>query len=735
MSDTEQTKGSILETNFSFDRNTLRGQIIFNTIDEKHYRILYLPQEHTDGCGYWICVDSKTNIPQAFKVKELEERIRASIYRTVYDEYLVSLSDKISAKNRSKMESNYALIAGIVGCEPEIYDRNIRREMLNKIARENNKSGENLYTYLGRYWRGGMTKAALQPNYSKNGTYRKKDFVPSQKLGRKGHAGNRGKILTKEDYENFDKIIQKLYLSTTKPSLTEVYDNMLTDCYQHIKEEDGSIRARHQDEKPSYMQFYYWYQKNRDIVAEQKARKGEGKFNLQNRAITGHTENFVVGPGMAVQIDATIADYYLVKADDRNALIGRPVVFFVRDAWSRMITGMYVTLNNPSWDCALMALKNVAEDKVEFCRRYGVEITPEEWPCHHLPNLIVGDNGEMADKGVEDKIRQLGITIQNTPPYRGDLKAIIENVFNLINIRLHYIALGHVEKDADTRGAIDRRKEACLDLNSFIRIMIRSVIFYNNYWYMKTFQKTPQMREYRVRPIPYELWNYGMQFLTGAMRVLDLNEINKVLLPREQASVTERGICFKNLYYTCDKAENEQWYERARIKRFRVTVLYDPTCVDHIYILGDSEQVITCSLVDKSALYSGATAEDNESFHDQDLKEQAEWSEHEERAKNSLIGSLKDIVEGCRKEKNGESRSSVVSRLNSLKISENRKDEISALSGQAKSMAEQQEFFEKQQSGVLEPESKEAEDRSPTADDAISKSIDAVIRKAGIKMI
>ena len=50
-------------------------------------------------------------------------------------------------------------------------------------------------------------------------------------------------------------------------------------------------------------------------------------------------------------------------------------------------------------------------------------------------------------------------------------------------------------------------------------------------------------------------------------------------------------------------------------------------------------------------------------------------------------------------------------------------------------MAEQREFFEKQQSGVLEPESKEAEDRSPTADDAISKSIDAVIRKAGIKMI
>ena len=92
---------------------------------------------------------------------------------------------------------------------------------------------------------------------------------------------------------------------------------------------------------------------------------------------------------------------------------------------------MHVTLDNASWNQALLAIKNSAEDKVAFCRRFGVEITEEQWPCHHLPSVLIADNGEVGGKGVESLISELGIMVENCPPYRGDLKGIIEHAFCL----------------------------------------------------------------------------------------------------------------------------------------------------------------------------------------------------------------------------------------------------------------------------------------------------------------
>uniref|UniRef100_UPI001EF29BAA hypothetical protein n=1 Tax=Acidithiobacillus ferrooxidans TaxID=920 RepID=UPI001EF29BAA len=57
------------------------------------------------------------------------------------------------------------------------------------------------------------------------------------------------------------------------------------------------------------------------------------------------------------------------------------VVYVVIDALSRMITGLYVGLEGPSWLGAMMALANAASDKKAFCRKYGISISDEDWPC------------------------------------------------------------------------------------------------------------------------------------------------------------------------------------------------------------------------------------------------------------------------------------------------------------------------------------------------------------------
>ncbi|MFN6561134.1 MAG: hypothetical protein RMY28_015280 [Nostoc sp. ChiSLP01] len=35
-------------------------------------------------------------------------------------------------------------------------------------------------------------------------------------------------------------------------------------------------------------------------------------------------------------------------------------------------------------------------------------------------------------------------------------------------------------------------------------------------------------------------------------------------MPTEHATITERGIKFKGMYYTCEKAKNEFWFEKVR---------------------------------------------------------------------------------------------------------------------------------------------------------------------------
>lgn len=52
----------------------------------------------------------------------------------------------------------------------------------------------------------------------------------------------------------------------------------------------------------------------------------------------------VLGPGSRYEIDATIADIYLVSDSDRACIVGRPTIYFVVDVFSRMVVGFILVL-------------------------------------------------------------------------------------------------------------------------------------------------------------------------------------------------------------------------------------------------------------------------------------------------------------------------------------------------------------------------------------------------------
>ena len=87
------------------------------------------------------------------------------------------------------------------------------------------------------------------------------------------------------------------------------------------------------------------------------------------RAVLGDSTHMAFGPGSVYQIDATIGDLYLVSKLDRSRIIGRPTIYFVIDVFSRLVTGFNVSLENPSWVGAMLALDNANNEQGRILSR------------------------------------------------------------------------------------------------------------------------------------------------------------------------------------------------------------------------------------------------------------------------------------------------------------------------------------------------------------------------------
>jgi putative transposase len=309
------------------------------------------------------------------------------------------------------------------------------------------------------------------------------------------------------------------------------------------------------------------------------------------------------GPGSLYQIDATIASTYLVSSLDHISIIGRPVVYFVIDVFSRMIVGIAVTLEGPSWWCAMLAVENIVEDKVEFCRKYGIIIDASEWPCQRLGNGFLADRGEFEGYSPEPLIKNCRQTVQNTPPYCGEFKAIIERNNGRAEERTIRFIPGYVLKDRRP-GEPDYRLEAAVTMYTFTRSIIRYVLWYNNNHYLKKYNMKEFAIQDKVARYPIDLWDWGIKNRSGNFGLIHRDVLRKNLLPHKEVSITPNGIYFGNgLYYTCETAMRERWFDRARERgRWKEVASYKLDSVDNIYLWLDCGNVMEeCFLLDRLA--------------------------------------------------------------------------------------------------------------------------------------
>jgi len=126
---------------------------------------------------------------------------------------------------------------------------------------------------------------------------------------------------------------------------------------------------------------------------------------------------------------------------------------------------------------------------------------------------------------------------------------------------------------------------------------------------MESFEKSEAMMTAGVESIPVKLWEWGIANCSGALREAPADTVKFAVLPTANATVTEKGIKFKGMFYVCDRAKTEMWFEKARAKKYwSVSISYNPHDMTHIHIWdNDLKRYDTCYLLDWNSKNAGKT--------------------------------------------------------------------------------------------------------------------------------
>ncbi len=580
-------------------------------------RILYCQPESETVITF--DVQSKNALPIFRDLSEIENSLSSGHARLLeidaFRDQRLLREDEIPATHRERRDKAWKTIEPlVVNTGIDIFLPEKRGSMIRAVMKETGTTEKGIYERLRRFWRRGQVKNALLPNYDVIGGRGQQKASEGSKRGRKSSLEKAQGIrlginVTTRDKENILRVY-KFYADRKKWPLTKVYDELLARYYNigHELQADGTLKPilPTADKYLTFDQFKYWIQKLTDPVETLKRREGIGRYNLRRRAILGGSTETIVGPGSKYQIDATIGDIYLLSSRNPNRIIGRPIIYFVIDCFSRMIVGFSVALEGPSWFGMSLALASTTQDKVALCKEFGIEIDYKDWPCNQLCSSLLGDRGELISHNAEMLQSALGIQVINAPPYRADWKGIIERNFRTTNETLTKWLPGAIYERRE-RGDRDYRLDATLNLFQFRQLIIYSILHHNNEHRMKHYRFDEFMVTDQIEPYPLDLWNWGLENRSGALRTLNQDLVRVNLLPSGDASLTERGIYFDGLWYTSHEAHLNAEFERARQRgRTKISINYDPRTTNFIYRRShDGRDIEICPLADRDDVYQG----------------------------------------------------------------------------------------------------------------------------------
>lgn len=451
--------------------------------------------------------------------------------------------DSLSSESRKVAYERYTMIAPILRLLP---DEQKKCEMISVIASNEKVSKQTVRKYLCLYL-AFQNVAILAPKDKENDT-----------------------LLTKDE-KNMRWALNKFYFSYQKHSLKTAYTMMLKAKYC---DGNGELLA----EYPTFNQFRYFYRKRKNNQTYYISRNGLTNYQRNNRPLLGDgVQEYAKAPGMGM-LDATVCDIYLVN--EFGGIVGRPILTACVDSYSSLCCGYAL-----SWEGGMYSLRqlmlNVVTDKQELCKKHGINIKLQEWDSSLCPGVLVTDQGTEYVSNCFEQIAELGIKVVNLPVYRPELKGTVEKFFSIIQdlFRPYLKGRGLIEPDFQERGAHDYRKDACLTLEQFEKVLLRCIIYYNSQRVLENFPYTDDMLKEKIPPYANDIFKYGMNLEGVNLVRVDKRQLMLTLLPRTEGKFTRSGLIVNRVRY-----KNTNYAEKY-LSGGVVTVAYNPDDSSSVWLV------------------------------------------------------------------------------------------------------------------------------------------------------
>ncbi|MDE7251384.1 MAG: transposase family protein [Acetatifactor sp.] len=511
------------------------------------YRILAVDE------GDVLLIDCITKtMPKWYKIDEVngyevctEDELLSATKMSLVEE------QDLSPKARQTVHERFTVIAGIL---PFVDDDRLRTETIKRIAEEKGICMPTVRSYLCQY--------LVYQDISA--------LLPKER-------GTVERELT-ADEKNIRWALNKFYFTRHKNSLKTAYTYMLKTRYC---DGEGNLLPPY----PSFNQFRYFHSKYKTRQNTIISRNGIKDYQRNHRPLLGDgVQEFFpnVGTGM---IDSTICDIYLV--DSSGNLVGRPVLTIITDSYSNgFVMGYALTWEGGTYSLRDLML-NVIADKVEWCKKFGILIKREQWDSDQMPSVIVSDMGSEYQSATFAQITELGITLVNLPPLRPELKSIVEKSFQLLqeSVKPYLMDHGYVDKDAGERLAPDYRKGACLMMEDYEKVVIRSILYHNSQRILEEYPYTEEMIEAKVQPHPNSIFEWGKSQPGCNLITVSPKQLILTLLPRVNAKFTRKGLIVFGLRYNSEEKNFTEEY----LNGGNAIVAYNPESADAVYLLHNGE--------------------------------------------------------------------------------------------------------------------------------------------------